>query len=119
MYIDQKTYTDKKDNISPEALQYLQEMKVKDVIELASVIAKKSAAEKIFSDAQLFYNLSFEINNIPGSQRDLRDSLPAWKINQLKAIKERLEHLTPDLLPPKVFQDKVVIYPIDIGEQPK
>lgn len=113
-----KFLADNSDQISSETRKNLQEMRIKDLIEFASINSKMKTANDIIKEAQLFYDIKTKMTDLPIERKKFTNRLNNIE-TAIKALEEKLQNLTPDLMPPRVFQDKVVIYPLDIGRQPE
>ncbi|MHC4583051.1 MAG: hypothetical protein ACYS3N_00880 [Planctomycetota bacterium] len=96
---------------SDETVDKLDQMFVEQMVELRGVEARKKAAlgirnrEKEF--LALFSRWSILEEQVKQLQRDLKNSE-----NNLHNVQETLANPRPDMLQPKVFQNKVTIYPV-------
>ncbi|MHC4098272.1 MAG: hypothetical protein ACYSWZ_23515 [Planctomycetota bacterium] len=91
------------------AFAKLEEMLNDQTIELAGALASKEAATKIRNQAQEFCDLHRQLTQLPKSNTNLIRNLEASE-HGLGQVEEKLADLNPDILPPKVFQNKVTIY---------
>ena len=98
-----------------EVMSKLDQMYVEQLIELRGAEARKKATlricnwEKEFLD---FYNQRANLEKeVDGLERNLSKSK-----KYLSGLEERLANPEPDMLPPKVYQDKVTIYPVRGGQ---
>jgi len=106
---------EKGNRLSDEALAKLEQMKGEDIISLAGALARKKAATAIHHHARELY----ELNKLQTRLRHETDELKAELSRDEKELRQtenQLEHPTPDKLVPKVFQNKVTIYPVRAGE---
>jgi len=101
--------------LSDETVDKLEQMFVEQMIELRSAEARKQAAlrirarEKAFLDfSDRWINLEVEVD---GLRRSLSDSESG-----LRKLEGMLANPTPDMLPPKVYQNKVTIYPVRVED---
>lgn len=97
--------------LSDNTVDKLEQMYVEQIIELRSTKARKEATlricnrEKEFLDlSSLHGSLNMEVN---GLELDLSSSE-----ERLNDVEERLANPKPEMLPPKVFKNKVTIYPV-------
>lgn len=95
----------------PNILQNLQEMQIQRIIELKGAEGKKETATKIRQQAEEFVNLHNLNSNLPKDLTFLRKKLSAYK-RSLSSAEKELDKPGPDMLPPKVYQNKVTIYPV-------
>ncbi len=100
---------------SQEALAKLEQMLSEQAVELASALARKEAATKIRNQAEEFYNLHKQHAQLPEELKNLRKNLSRFE-SDLRDIKEMLFKPNPDMLPTKVYQNKVTIYPVRVEE---
>jgi chromosome segregation ATPase len=107
----QRKYAKDGKNFSKETLDKLDQMFVEQMIELRSVEARKKAALQIRKREKDFYNLYSQLNELRQEVSSLNRSLIDNERDLLE-IEEKLANPTPEMLPPKVFQNKVAIYPV-------
>jgi len=96
----------------------LDEMFIEQMIELGSIEARIHMAEQIRAKEQRFLGLLTERSQLQRDTEDLKvliSSLPEL----ISHITHELENPTPDMLPPKVYQDKVTIWRIKGGYTPE
>jgi len=89
----------------------LEEMKIDLAIELEVLKAKEKTAGRIRMDAENFCNLNQQIKQLEEDKNNLRTSIPDL-VNSLEGVENRLANPDNALLPPKVFENKVTIYPV-------
>jgi chromosome segregation ATPase len=96
---------------SIKGLNKLEEIKSEQTVELAGALARKKAALNIREREEEFYGLHKQTFSLVGHVDRLKSSL---KINEqiLAQVREDLARIEPSLLPPKLYQDKVTIYPV-------
>jgi hypothetical protein len=89
----------------------LEQMRIDEIIALKVAEAKKAIAASIRNEAEGFYNLS----KLPVELEKYLNSLRKT-VSSSRASLESIEHnlAKPDqfAIPPKVFQNKVAIYPV-------
>jgi len=97
---------------SSEGLAKLEEIKSEQAVELAGALARKMAALNIRQREEEFYNLFQKRQDIEsqvaGLRRSLRDSERDRQIAEKK-----LANPDSDMIPPKLYQNKVTICPIE------
>jgi hypothetical protein len=101
----------KKTLSSADTLAKLEEMLTEQTIELVGALARKETATKIRDQATEYYNLNRLEGNIRNELVTLRQVLGDCE-RELRGIENQLAHPTPDMLPPKLFQNKVTIHPV-------
>lgn len=89
----------------------LEGMKIDQMIELVSLTKRQEAVAKIRKAEQEFYSLYTERKQLHQSVPGLRDFLKQ-KENEIDNAARVLARPLGQLVPPKVYEDKVVIYPI-------
>lgn len=94
-----------------EVMPKLDQMFVEQMIERRSVEARKKAALKIQSREKGFLDLFSQKSNLEAGVRTLKKSLNDSE-RRLDEIERVLSDMGPDMLVPKVFQNKVTIYPV-------
>jgi hypothetical protein len=82
-------------------------------VELAGALARREAATKIRSRAQEFYDLSVLEIGLNQEIADLKKELSMYEM-ELPEAERGYAQATADELPPKVFQNKVTIYPVRV-----
>jgi myosin heavy subunit len=103
-----------KKNVSIEALVKLEQILCEQTVKLAGALARKKAAVKIRAREERFYNLYKQWEHAAEQIDKLRRSISSYE-DWLGDAKRRLTDLTPNLLP-KVYENKVTIYPVSVGE---
>lgn len=99
-----------------EIMSKLDQMFVEQMIERRSVEARKKAALKIQSREKGFLDLFSQKSSLEARVRTLRKSLNDSE-RRLDEIERFLSDMGPeDKLVPKVFQNKVTIYPVRVRE---
>lgn len=89
----------------------LEQMFIEQTIELKSAEAREQAAIKIRDRDKAFVDLFIQWENLSGDVYNLKDNLESAKEN-VRRMEERLTNPKPDMLPPKIYQNKVTIYPV-------
>lgn len=108
-------YRKGQEKLSSQLYVKLDEMFIEQTIELSAIEARKQTAEKIRAEEQSFMGLLTERSQLQQDVENLKariSSLPEL----ISHITHELENPTPDMLPPKVYQDTVAIYPVRVGE---
>ena len=108
-------YRPTKTNMVGEFKDKLEAMMAEQSVQLAGALAKKEASTKIRNQAEQFYNLHQQQDELPKSIEALKDRLLGAK-SSLEKVEAALFKPNPEMLPPKVFQNTVTIYPVHIDE---
>jgi prefoldin subunit 5 len=95
-----------KKNIGTEALAKLEQILCEQTIELAGALARKRAALEIRKREEEFYSLYTQWENTSYEVQGLKRDLGLSEHN-LKLAKPGVE-----MLPPQVFENRVIIYPV-------
>jgi len=98
-------------NLTNEALTKLQQILGDHIIELAGALAGKETATKIRDQAKEFYDLHTQLAKLPKDLNNLRASL-ARSESGLEEAEKAMSNPHGGALPPKVFENKVVINPV-------
>jgi hypothetical protein len=98
-------------DLSDETVDKLDQMFVEQLVELRGVEARKKAALKIRNREKEFLNLFSQWNNLNVEVKRLNQDLEKSEKSILLA-KKNLTNPTPEMRPPKVYQNKVTIYPV-------
>ena len=96
---------------SIEGLAKLEEIKSEQTVELAGALARKKAALNIRERKEEFYGLHKQTFSLVGQVDSLKNSLMNYE-QILTHVEEELARIEPSMLPPKLYQDKVTIYPV-------
>jgi cytochrome c556 len=110
-YRRRKYFVDDGKHFSKETLDKLDQMYVEQMVEFRSVEARKKAALGIRNREKEFLVLFDRRSNLEVEVDKLQISLKNSE-NKLRDVEEKLANPTPDMQPPKVFQNKVNIYPV-------
>lgn len=110
-----EAYRPMKTNMLGEINNKLEAMMAEQSVQLAGALAKKEALMKIRDQAEEFYNLYEQKKELPMSINALKSNLSEAE-NSLERVEATLFKLPPEMQPPKVFQNKVTIYPVHIDE---
>ncbi len=96
---------------SKATLEKLEQMFVEQMIELRGAEGRKAATIKLRDQDKQFCDFFDDWTSLESEVEALRSSL---RINQRRIIdcKNEIIHPNPELLPPKVVQNKVIIYPL-------
>ncbi|MHC4741414.1 MAG: hypothetical protein ACYS8Z_05855 [Planctomycetota bacterium] len=97
-----------KSNLTEDALTQLQQILGDHIIELAGAQAKKETAAKIRNNARLFYDLDKQLDELPKGLVIKRRSLSSLE-KRLKDSEDKINHPYSGTMPPKVFENKVVV----------
>jgi hypothetical protein len=104
-----------KNNVSIEALAKLEQILSEQTIELVGAMARKEAALAISKREQAFYKLAKEWATLEAEVTHLRESLPDWE-EWCREREAELANPDPHMLPPKLYQNKVTIYPVRVED---
>ena len=96
---------------SNEGLAKLEEIKSEQTVELAGALARKKAALNIREREEEFYGLHQQRFSLWRQVLSLKKSLKNSE-QILAQAEEELAHMEPSMLPPKLYQNKVTIYPV-------
>lgn len=102
---------EKGNRLSDEALAKLEQMKGEDIISLAGALARKKAALRIRNREKEFLDLFSQWSNLDSEVNRLKHDLETSE-NNLLDVEKILANPVPEMLPPKVLQNKVMIYPV-------
>jgi len=108
-------YRKGQEKLSSQLYLKLDEMFIEQTIELGSIEARRRVAEQIRAKEQRFLGLLTERSQLQRAVEDLRaliSSLPEL----ISHVTHELGNPTPDMLPPKVYQDTVAICPVRVRE---
>jgi len=106
-----KKYAEDAKHFSKETLDKLDQMYVEQMIELSSAKARQKAAFGIRKREKEFLVLFNRQSNLEGEVDRLKHDLEIAE-NNLLSIEKILDNPVPEMLPPKVYQNKVTIYPV-------
>jgi len=106
-----RKFSEEAKHFSKETLDKLDQMHVEQMIELSSAKARQQAAFEIRKREKEFLNLFNQWSNLEGEVNLLKRSLADHE-HILRKVETRLANPTPEMRPPKVYQNKVTIYPV-------
>ena len=106
-----KKYAEDAKHFSKETLDKLDQMYVEQMIELSSAKARQKAAFGIRKREKEFLVLFSRQSNLEGEVGRLKHDLEIAE-NNLLSTEKILANPVPEMLPPKVYQNKVTIYPV-------
>lgn len=89
----------------------LEGLRIDQMIELSSIEARREAIEKIVSVEKEFCRLYWEHRRLQQTVPSLRSAIEKNR-KRIEDMTTYLEHPTMDMAPPQVFNNKVIIYPI-------
>jgi len=98
-----------------EVVDKLDQMLIEQIVELKSLEAREKAAIKIHDRDKNLVDLFIQWNNLSDEVQELKANLENAEKRE-KEIEERLINPEPYILPPELYQDKVLIYPV-LAEQ--
>lgn len=98
-------------NLPDGMLVKLEQMFVEQTIELKSAEARKQAALKIRERDKIFLDLFKQWESLYRTASELKNDFENAE-RERQRIEERLAKPTPEMLPPVVYQNKVIIYPV-------
>ena len=96
---------------SKATLEKLEQMFVEQMIELRGAEARKGAAIKLRDQDKQFCDFFDAWTGLDNEVKHLRDNLNSYE-NRVRYLEESIANPHPHLLPPKVLQNKVTIYPV-------
>ncbi len=89
----------------------LELMRIDQIIDLKVAEAKKRTAIKIRDTAEEYYNLQKQQNALPIVIEHLKKRMENHK-KSLRNVEQHISQIESDMLPPKIYQNKVTIYPV-------
>jgi hypothetical protein len=98
-------------DLSDETVDKLDQMFIEQIVELQGAEARKKAALGIQHREKEFVDLFNQWINHEREVHELKQDLEMSE-NNLRSVEEILDNPKPEMLPPKVFQNKVTIYPV-------
>lgn len=104
-------YRSKLGEMSEATLAKLQEMEIEQMVELKGTEARRKAAVAIRQREKNFFDLYNQWLSLDSEVKSLRSTIRSTE-RKIAEIEETLDNPRPDMLPPKIYQDKVVIYPV-------
>ena len=104
-------YAEDAKRFSLETLDKLDQMYVEQMIELKSAKVRQQAALEIREREKKFLDLFSQWSDLENEVNTLKRQLADLEDN-LRHTEAKLATPTPEMLPPKVFQNKVTIYPV-------
>jgi hypothetical protein len=93
----------------------LEQMRIDQIIELKVAEEKQKTAVKIRTEVEEFYNLSQKNQDLLLTLARLRRELSRQQ-GSLDSVERIIQNPVPEMLPPKVFQNKVTIYPVKVED---
>lgn len=111
----QRKYAEDGKNFSRETLDKLDQMFVEQMIELSSAKARQNAVLQIRNREKDFLILFDQWINLDSEVGPLQHDLETYE-NNLRDVEKILANPIPEMLPPKVFQNKVTIYPVRVED---
>jgi hypothetical protein len=104
-------YWSKRGEMSEAARGKLQEMEIEQMVELKGAEARRKAAVGIRQREKDFLDLFDQWTSLDSEVKHLKSTIESRE-KRIAEIEETLANPKPDMLPPKIYQDKVVIYPV-------
>ena len=111
-------YRKGQEKLSSQLYLKLDEMFIEQMIEFSSIEARRHMAEQIRAKEQRFLGLLTERSQLQRDIDDLKAQISTYP-ELIDRITHEFENPTPDMLPPKVYQDKVTICRIKGGYTPE
>lgn len=102
-------YWSRRGEMSEAACGKLQEMEIEQTVELKGAEARRKAAVAIRQREKDFFDLYDQWLSLDSEVNGLRIRICSRE-EEIAQIEEMLANPKPDILPPKIYQDKVVIY---------
>jgi hypothetical protein len=100
-------------DLSDETLEKLDQMLVEQMIELRSAEARRQAIFRVLGREKACCSCFEEWTTLDREVRRLKDSLTISEVT-VRNLEKELANPGPHMLPPKVFQNKVTIYPVSV-----
>jgi chromosome segregation ATPase len=105
-------YWSKRGEMSEAALAKLQEMEIEQMIELRGAEARKKATVGTQKREKEFLELFNQWTTLDNEVKRFKSTIDSCEKNLAK-LEDALANPTPDMLPPKIYQNNVVIYPVN------
>ena len=99
------------DKFSNATLEKLEQMFVEQMVELRGAMGRKGAAIKFRDRDKQFCDFFDNWTGLESEVKSLRNSLRTYE-NRVSFYEEQIANPHPQLLPPKVLQNKATIYPL-------
>ncbi|MHC4642511.1 MAG: hypothetical protein ACYS32_12775 [Planctomycetota bacterium] len=101
----------KSDKFSNATLEKLEQMFVEQMVELRGAMGRKDAAINLRDQDKKFCDLYNQWTGLESEVKSLRNSLRNSE-KRVRSYEEEIANPPPELLPPKVLQNKATIYPL-------
>ncbi|MHC4113428.1 MAG: hypothetical protein ACYSUY_20335 [Planctomycetota bacterium] len=101
----------KSDKFSNATLEKLEQMFVEQMVELRGAMGRKDAAIKFRNQDKQFCDFFDNWTSLDSEVKSLRSSLRKSE-ERVRSYEEEMANPHPELLPPKVLQNKATIYPL-------
>jgi hypothetical protein len=96
---------------SDEMVDKLDQMYVEQMIELRGAKAREAVTLRIRGREKGFLDLFSQWSNLDSEVNRLKQNLEISE-NNLRDVEKTLANPLPEMLPPKVYQDRITIYPV-------
>ena len=106
-----RTYWSQHRGRTNEADAKLEEIQIIQTIELKGAEARRKAAVAIRQREKDFLDLFDQWTSLNSEVKGLKDTIGSRE-ERIAEIEETLANPKPDMLPPQIYQNKVVIYPV-------
>ena len=103
------------DKFSNATLEKLEQMFVEQMVELRGAMGRKEAALRLRDRGKQFCDFFDAWTGLDRDVNSLRDRLKNHE-KKVRFYEEEIANPTPELLPPKVLENKVTIYPVLVEE---
>jgi len=103
------------DNFSNATLEKLEQMFVEQMVELRGAMGRKEAALRLRDRGKQFYDFFDAWTGLDRDVNSLKNNLKDYE-KRVLYYEEQIANPHPELLPPKVLQNKVTIYPVLVKE---
>ncbi len=103
------------DNFSNATLEKLEQMFVEQMVELRGAMGRKEAALRLRDRGKQFYDFFDAWTGLDRDVNSLKNNLKDYE-KRVLYYEEQIANPHPELLPPKVLQNKVTIYPVLVEE---
>ncbi|MHC4623962.1 MAG: hypothetical protein ACYS4W_08680 [Planctomycetota bacterium] len=98
-----------------DTIDKLEKMAIEETIKLRAAEARKRTAERLRKDAETLVELYAKLSNALREQETLTRRVRECE-DMLAEVEELLANPRPEMLPPKVYENKVTIHPVRMEE---
>ena len=98
-------------DLNSDVIETLEAQRIEQMIELSGLEARRQAIRQIRGEQQDFCVLVRQRNELHDSVKHLKETVDQDK-ERIRGMTALLAHPRGDMLPPEVYQNKVILYPI-------